>query len=165
MCSANVVKQFARVARSTDFLYCYAIIEANRRSEYHSTLPNSSGSQTNQGALPPTALLPILRDSGIDKELNTFFPFDPYKLPQSHSYIEGIYREWASVAIEEILEEDEDEDEDEDEEEDEESESVGSHMVIGSLERWNSTEELGRSFGGMSISPARPPPPPPFLAV
>jgi RNA polymerase I-specific transcription initiation factor RRN3 len=88
-------------------------------------------------------------------ELTSFFPFDPYKLPRSSSYIEPIYREWASVAIEGD-EDDEDEDEDEDEEE---------GMQIGLLRPRRDTVDhldveadgLGASFGGMSISPVPTP--------
>ncbi|KAE9409865.1 RNA polymerase I-specific transcription initiation factor RRN3, partial [Gymnopus androsaceus JB14] len=32
VCSPNVASQFARVAHATDFLYCYTILESNRRS-------------------------------------------------------------------------------------------------------------------------------------
>ncbi|KAF7332358.1 RNA polymerase I-specific transcription initiation factor RRN3 [Mycena kentingensis (nom. inval.)] len=99
ICSPNVVQQFARIAQATGFVYCYTILDANRRSEY-------SGANG--------ASLAILLNSGISAELNTFFPFDPYKLVKSGAYIEGIYREWSSVAI--------DDDDDEDDESDEEIE-------------------------------------------
>lgn len=97
-------------------------------------------------------------------ELNTFFPFDPYKLPRSGSYIQGVYREWSSVAIDD--DEDEDDDDDEDEEEDEgadnaEHEDMASSQPVGILVNGvrapseTSDDGLGQSFGGMSISPAR----------
>jgi len=47
-------------------------------------------------------ILPLNRsNSGISAgaELNTFFPFDPYRLPRSAAFIKNIYREWSSVAI------------------------------------------------------------------
>lgn len=37
-CSATVVKQFARIAQHTGFLYCYSIIDANNRSNRRSTM-------------------------------------------------------------------------------------------------------------------------------
>ena len=85
-------------------------------------------------------------------ELNTFFPFDPYKLPKSSRYINGVYREWSAVAING---EDEDEDEDEDEGED-----IGSARIGMSIARTAPPDppgdSLGASFEAMSISPVRP---------
>lgn len=102
----------------------------------------------------------------MHSELNTFFPFDPYRLPRSGSYIEGVYREWASVAIDDN-EEDEEEDSDEsDDEADNASASEGSEHpgelliaaipVNGRSGEDSESDGLGASFGGMSISPARP---------
>ncbi|KAF9232157.1 RNA polymerase I-specific transcription initiation factor RRN3-domain-containing protein [Melanogaster broomeanus] len=167
VCSPNVVMQFARVAQATDFIYCYSIIEANKRSEYN----------------PSPGSIPLLHRSTefVNAELHTFFPFDPYKLPRSSSYIEGLYREWSSVAIggdEESddgdVEEEEDDDEDlEDEDEDQAGAGLragsprdtlamttlvsGGLRIPGSSQMTNSDAEgLGESFGGMSISPAQP---------
>jgi RNA polymerase I-specific transcription initiation factor RRN3 len=75
----------------------------------------------------------------------SFFPFDPYKLPRSSSYIEPIYREWASVAV---GADDDEEEEEEDEEEEEEDEVVRAEA-----------DGLGASFGEMRISPVPAPPP------
>ena len=84
-------------------------------------------------------------------ELNTFFPFDPYKLPKSSRYIDRVYREWSAVAIG-------DDDEDEDEGEDEgESEDIDSARTGLSIARTAPSETLGDtlgvSFEAMSISP------------
>ncbi|KAI0920959.1 hypothetical protein AcV7_002954 [Taiwanofungus camphoratus] len=154
VCSSNVVMQFARVAHATDFIYCYSIMESNRRSDY---APNTSGSNSGQkpclnmcGTLMRSAML----EQSITSELNTFFPFDPYKLPRSGSYIQGVYREWSSVAIDDG---DEEEDEDIDQSEGEDSESNG--MFVSSMRSTTMRDEadsLGASFGGMSISPIRP---------
>jgi RNA polymerase I-specific transcription initiation factor RRN3 len=92
------------------------------------------------------------------QELHTFFPFDPFKLPRSGEYIQGVYREWAAVAIDD--EEDEEEDEDDliegstvDEREHGQS---GLCIPITASKRGESDDdELGASFGGMSISPAQ----------
>ena len=35
-----------------------------------------------------------------------FFPFEPYRLPKSNAFIQGVYREWSSVAIEDEDDED-----------------------------------------------------------
>jgi RNA polymerase I-specific transcription initiation factor RRN3 len=82
-------------------------------------------------------------------ELTSFFPFDPYKLPRSSSYIEPIFREWASVAIEGDGDDEDDEDEDEDE--------MGGKGGLSLRDALDGVEVeadgLGASFGGMSISP------------
>ncbi|KAF8555371.1 RNA polymerase I-specific transcription initiation factor RRN3 [Imleria badia] len=163
VCSTNVVMQFARVAQATDFVYCHSIIEANRRSEYNPS----------PGSLP---LLP--RSSGdelVSAELHTFFPFDPYTLPRSRSYIQGVYREWSSVAIGGDEESDEEEDveggegdgprDGEPNEVDTLSSDAGddASLVSGGLQiprvsqaSGSDADGLGTSFGGMSISPAQP---------
>lgn len=103
----------------------------------------------------------------LSTELHTFFPFDPYKLPRSSEYIQGVYREWSAVAI--GADESEDEDEDEDEEGDGDGNVQGCNdtgihpvnLVSGLQIPRASTHDcssdadgLGESFGGMSISPA-----------
>ncbi|KAF9226904.1 RNA polymerase I-specific transcription initiation factor RRN3 [Gyrodon lividus] len=165
VCSPNVVMQFARVAQATDFIYCYSIIEANKRSEYNPSF----------GSVP---LLPRGTEEFVHAELHTFFPFDPYKLPRSSSYIEGVYREWSSVAIGDDDESDDDEDDDDDDDDDDGDEGYatgaglslagtlmttttalvsGGLRIPGSSQRTNpDAEGLGESFGGMSISPAQP---------
>jgi RNA polymerase I-specific transcription initiation factor RRN3 len=100
-------------------------------------------------------LLPVTNNISALGELMSSFPFDPYKLPRSSSYIEPIYREWASVAID-------GDDEDDDDEEEEMGEEEG--LQIG-LPRHYAVDDdvdveadgLGASFGGMSISPAGAP--------
>lgn len=94
----------------------------------------------------------------FDADLTTFFPFDPYKLPKSCSYIEGIYREWTSVAIDDDEDDEDEEDEDEDEDEDvalaeypSEQDPRGPSSLMD-----DDAVGLGKSFGGMSISPLRP---------
>lgn len=90
-------------------------------------------------------------------ELNTFFPFDPYRLPRSNSYIEGVYREWSAVAMD-VDEEDEDEDEvgDNDGEDDVDVglEPTPNGFSITRTDSQGDDTGLGQSFGGMSISPA-----------
>lgn len=149
--------QFARVAHATDFLYCYSIMEANRRSDF---APNTTLVHTT-AARGQTMRVAVLGHS-MHPELNTFFPFDPYKLPRSSAYIEGVYREWSMVAIDNE-EEDEDE-EDEDEQLEEEGQKQVSEKesltVVGAIPvqaRGPTTDSLDVSFGGMSISPMRPP--------
>lgn len=145
--------QFARVAHATDFIYCYTIMESNRRSDYAPATPGGAGVQT--------AKRPVFRlGHSMTTELNTFFPFDPYKLPRSGSYIQGVYREWSSVAIDDDEDEDEEEEGDVDERDEEVSEyhhPEGISMVGGKAHtQEDQADGLGESFGGMSISPYRP---------
>jgi len=140
VCSTNVVHQFARVARSTGFVYCYTIIENNKRSS--------------PGIISPAKSRHSVTRNTLEADLNTFFPFDPYKLPISYSYIQGVYREWASVA----LQEDEDEEDEVEEEEEEtitELPATSQPWRIESADDDDGTAALGTSFGGMSISPIR----------
>ncbi|KAF7352452.1 RNA polymerase I-specific transcription initiation factor RRN3 [Mycena venus] len=123
LCSPNVVGQFANIAQATGFTYCFTILEANKRSEY--------GSNNAEG------------------RLNTFFPFDPYKLTKSSVYIQSIYREWSSVAI------DEEEEEEDDVDIDVRPSSYGG-LTIPSSQGAPDDDGLGESLGAMSISPVRP---------
>ena len=153
--------QFARVAHATDFLYCYSIIESNRRSDFAPS-PSQSNASIQRNPQFHTALL----NSSVHSELNTFFPFDPYKLPRSSSYIEGVYREWSSVAIDDEEEDDESEAEAEGDEEKEEDKSAA--PVEGAIpvqSRESATDSLDVSFGGMSISPGSLQQPPMSVSV
>ncbi|PIL37371.1 hypothetical protein GSI_01064 [Ganoderma sinense ZZ0214-1] len=157
VCSSNVVMQFARVAHATGFVYCYSIMEANRRSDY---APNTDGGRASSKPKP------LVFGQSMTSELNTFFPFDPYKLPRSGTYIQGVYREWSSVAIDDE-DDDEEDDEDEDDGNGEGAAPVG--ILINSARAQSQpaddTDGLGASFGGMSISPARPEHTPQVLVV
>lgn len=57
-------------------------------------------------------------------DLQAFFPFDPYRLPQSSRWFEGMYRDWSMVAV------DDDEDDEEDEEESDEEGAVSTALGI-----------------------------------
>ncbi|CAK5262552.1 unnamed protein product [Mycena citricolor] len=152
ICSTNVVHQFAHIAQATDFVYCYTIMDANRRSEYSASSADRqpSGLLTSASAMRFSA---ALLSSGITAELNTFFPFDPYKLAKSGTYIQSIYREWSSVSL------DEDEDDEEEEEEEDDGLEDRAGMDIPAVIDSRASSEglgLGESLGAMSISPVRP---------
>ena len=84
----------------------------------------------------------------VTSYLNTFFPFDPYRLPKSGEYIQGIYREWSEVAV----------DEEEEEEEDDEDEDEDSGIpVVKRLDIDSDDMGLGVSLEAMSISPCHAP--------
>ncbi|KAG9015414.1 hypothetical protein FRB94_000018 [Tulasnella sp. JGI-2019a] len=165
VCSINVAKQFAHIAQATGFVYCYGIIESNRRAEWSSAVSSPLATPTAGVKRPsftistpsklavPVVILPSALDEGAD--LNSFFPFDPYKLPLSYSFVQGVYREWGEVALDD--EDDGEEDEDEDQEEsgngvDGEPLDEGGLMPIPLV---HEEVEIARSFEGMSISPIR----------
>ncbi|TFL05871.1 RNA polymerase I-specific transcription initiation factor RRN3 [Pterulicium gracile] len=149
VCSSNVVWQFARVAHATDFFYCYTILDSNKRVD--------NGSLQKQ-----PAFLSAVDSADTVKDLNTFFPFDPYSLPKSLRFIEGIFREWSAVAI---TEEDDSDSEDEDEVENDgrragssDCEPQQSSLTAMLIPRSQQSEEmpLSVSLDAMSISPAHP---------
>jgi len=172
VCSSNVVMQFARVAHATDFLYCYSILESNKRADFKSC--NSSPPKMSLSVHPAVQF-----GDSIAAELNTFFPFDPYRLQRSSSYIQEIYREWSSVAIDDEESDEDDEDdmnedaksgmwrpESDDEhsvqDSDDESEAVRKSSML-SIPKSSSAravdqaaDGLGASLDAMSISPAMP---------
>lgn len=115
--------QFARVARAVDFIYCYSILESNKRLDSGSGSSNTSY-QTSAGHSTPSIAAGLNKDSGsVTAELNTFFPFDPYRLPKSSVFIKDVYRDWSSVAIDN--ESDDEEESDEEEEFDEAGSASG----------------------------------------
>ena len=170
VCSMTVVNQFAKVANATDFIYCYAILDAARRAD---ATTKSTGSPPRGGAgtavenysslnNPTTMLGAHVYDSNL-AELNTFFPFDPYSLPRSSVFIEGVYRKWDDVALPLDDGEEEEEDGDEEQEEDEGADRYGraayldipNHRSGDGVDSQKDDGGLGESLGAMSISPAR----------
>ena len=60
-------------------------------------------------SLQPTHALPrSARQSNIDSGYDSYFPFDPYALPRSKKFFEGLYRTWGDVAIDNGDSDDED---------------------------------------------------------
>ncbi|KAJ2553793.1 DNA independent RNA polymerase I transcription factor [Coemansia sp. RSA 1933] len=100
-CAPAVAQQFASVASQTNFMFCYAMLQQNRRSNNAESSHASSvggGSQGEQsvgGSLIPSSASHILR-AGLD----TFFPFDPMALPISRQFVDPIYFEWKDVGSE-----------------------------------------------------------------
>ena len=142
-CNAHVVQQFAYVAQYTDFLYCYSVMEANAYRQQASSA-DTGGASRQAGSLParreatpttgpnaqPGAATGARSDAPAalpTPALDIFFPFDPYRLRDSSSFVHRLYREWADVAPDEDDAEHEDDDGDagEDEDEHEERDLVG----------------------------------------
>ena len=112
-------------------------MENNKRAEWGALStgkPSPGGAEPNKAGANSVILQP---DEAMEADLNSFFPFDPYKLPSSQSYVDPVYREWKSVALDNDGEESDDEDDDVDVVEEAEEEAL-----VGSLNE-------------MSISPIR----------
>lgn len=90
MCSPAVVDMFAKIANHLQFVFCYTIIEQNKRK--------GRGRE--------------------DDMLDSYFPFDPFLLKKSKRWIDECYVEWKPVpGLEDEEEEDSDSNADEDEDE------------------------------------------------
>ncbi|OAD70401.1 hypothetical protein PHYBLDRAFT_70681 [Phycomyces blakesleeanus NRRL 1555(-)] len=111
VCSPAVVKQFAKLAHDTHFMYVYPILEKNKDLLI-------TGVNADNGSSGGKNIL---------QTVQTFFPFDPYKLESSKNFINNIYFEWIA------------EDDDEDSDEESEDESDG---------------EMSAGLMAMSISPS-----------
>ncbi|KAF7302012.1 RNA polymerase I-specific transcription initiation factor RRN3 [Mycena indigotica] len=145
VCAPGVVRQFARVARATGFVYVYTILDANRRA---GAGPSGAGAGRAQGPGPGEG------GGGGGEELHAFFPFDPCRLPRAGRWVAGMYREWGEVAVElGGAESDDDDEEDEGGSDGEGSDGAGE----GGLPMSVDDAGLGASLGAMSISPARAP--------
>ncbi|KAI9245559.1 RNA polymerase I-specific transcription initiation factor RRN3 [Phascolomyces articulosus] len=119
VCSDLVVNQFAHVARTTNFMYVHPIIQRNKK-----IVLSGMGHNTNLQAV------------------QSFFPFDPYKLKTSSPFIDNIYSVWRGDNDEE---DDYSSDDDSSEDGDDESSSSSSE-----------DEEIMTGMSAMSISPAHP---------
>ncbi|GAA6063885.1 hypothetical protein JCM10212_001367 [Sporobolomyces blumeae] len=212
VCAQPVVAQFASIAHKTGFMYCYSILESNRRSgSYRDSVAQPSSVPPTPGVapMPPlrsvstSSLLTTLATSALSlkssnasgsatpnsqpaaasaaprqllvaEEMDSFFPFDPFKLPLSSMYIDEIYREWEGA------DDDDDDDDDSDTATDDESstdastsnasetdedEAVGWAAKAGlavpgmskrgarsSAMNEDEEDEVARSFEAMSIS-------------
>jgi RNA polymerase I-specific transcription initiation factor RRN3 len=199
-CNTTVVNTFAKVAHFTNFAYCFSIIEANQQSTTRSGSSHSlSTTGPTQGGRTPSvsrmnstntissggmgmnthtssySVPRKARQANIDAGLDSYYPFDPFTLPQSKRYIDKIYRTWGEVSIP-LDEDDDDDDDDEEEEEESESESdegmdvdirkkfsLPKHATGGGTS-WNEARRrlkggrddgLSSSLEGMSISPGQ----------
>ncbi|XP_054257240.1 RNA polymerase I-specific transcription initiation factor RRN3 [Macrosteles quadrilineatus] len=95
VCLPAVTNNFASVARHYQLVYCYTVIEHNRRNT-----------------------IPVVYQDSTSSEhvyLDTFFPFDPYLLTRTKKYVSEWYREYDnSLPEEQLVKEGSGEGEDED---------------------------------------------------
>ncbi|CAJ2501551.1 Uu.00g044040.m01.CDS01 [Anthostomella pinea] len=120
VCSPSITEQFALLAHRFNFIYVYPKMEENKRVRLSQF---SVGAYSNGGGL---------RDMSFDvndeswQQLSSYFPFDPYQLPNSKRWVEQDYIQWRPIpGLTDEHEDDSDEDEadEEDEEVDEDTET------------------------------------------
>ncbi|KAJ6262699.1 hypothetical protein Dda_1255 [Drechslerella dactyloides] len=111
VCSPSVVTQFADVANHFHLVYCFSIMERNKRGNM------SHGGSAVSAAGHPEAT-----------QLETYFPFDPFKLSTTRKWVDPLYVQWEPVPGLGMDEDDDEEEEEDDEDDDEEDEDVGDDM-------------------------------------
>jgi len=114
VCSPAIVGEFAKIAHHLRFMYVFSILETNKRVRlgngiaYHAT-----------GGLVDIGRRGTAMDHKVGEahlQLEAYFPFDPYHLPESKRWVEGDYNEWKLPAG---MKQDDDDDDSEDEDESE----------------------------------------------
>lgn len=161
VCSPNVVTQFARISHESGFLFVYHIIASNNRSSSTTLASTSSlapgGSLlsslhqhsylSSSGKLPtptPRQERDSTRPEAVEEaDLDSFFPFDPFRLPASSRYIDSIYRSWEGPA-----DSDSDDDDDEDEDDDGEGNDTFSEEPLGRRIPKSTRRRMRLSAGG-----------------
>ncbi|KAJ2846694.1 DNA independent RNA polymerase I transcription factor [Coemansia brasiliensis] len=134
-CAPAVAQQFASVASQTNFMFCYAVLQQNRRSN----IAEPAGASSAKSGLltQPAAAAGSPEQQVLQARLDSFFPFDPMALPVSRQFIDSIYLEWQEVG---------------DTASDEESDGVG----IGNGGSPEDEAGMVEQIVGMSISPITP---------
>ncbi|KAJ2719828.1 DNA independent RNA polymerase I transcription factor [Coemansia sp. Benny D115] len=134
-CASAVAQQFALVASQTNFMFCYSVLQQNRRKNQQEGEVSSSAS----GAVTTSP------DQVLRSELDTFFPFDPMTLPISRHYIDNIYLDWQDVGA--VASNDEDS---------EGSDAEGNGNVLGEEDDDENEAGVVGQMISMSISPIQP---------
>ncbi|KAJ2856423.1 DNA independent RNA polymerase I transcription factor [Coemansia erecta] len=98
-CAPAVAQQFASVASQTNFMFCYAMLQQNRRSN-NAEAPAGSSASGSQGDYAASSLTVSSSSHILRAELDMFFPFDPMALPISRQFVDPIYFEWKDVGSE-----------------------------------------------------------------
>lgn len=127
-CLESVVNLFARVTRMYQIVFCYSIIERNNRINFQQINNNGSSEET----------------SKADEHDKSFFPFDPYLLPNSNKWVTPYYVNWNLSVLE-------------DESDDEDEEDISDANAADTSDLSDNTEALNKSVAGsfdmMCISP------------
>ncbi|RKP34187.1 RNA polymerase I-specific transcription initiation factor RRN3, partial [Dimargaris cristalligena] len=109
-CAASVSKQFTRMSKQLNFMYCYSHLQ-----------PGGGSSTPTTDAGPAPTVLKADNQPVLHTDLNTFFPYDPFNLYRSAEYIESIYKHWDNSSLGPRSEDEEDSSSEEEESETDES--------------------------------------------
>lgn len=133
VCSQAIVGEFAKIAHYLRFLYVFSLLESNKRVRLGGTLSSyGNGGMVDIGR----------RETAWDRkagesqhQLEAYFPFDPYHLPQSKRWVAGDYNEWRLPKGIEAADDESDEDDDDSESEaesldDEEQEEIEPYTPV-----------------------------------
>lgn len=118
VCSAPIVAEFAKIANHLRFLYVFSILERNKRVRL-----NAVSTSYGMGGITDVGRRETAWDRKTGEshfQLEAYFPFDPYHLPQSKRWLEGEYNEWK---LPRGMKQDEEEEEEEGSESEDEYES------------------------------------------
>ena len=135
VCLPPVVKNFAAIARHYQLAYCETVIQRNNRLNLPVVGTKASTTSVIGDAKPAL--------------LDTFFPFDPYRLKESEFFVKCHYREYQGSLLDEN-------DSEEDSGDESESENDDSILENANLEQSVTTPKPKRrrlnssgSFSGM----------------
>ena len=93
VCSPAIVGEFAKLAHHVRFVYVFSVIETNKRVRL---------GQMSAFYGPPASGIDVgRRETAWDRksgeahlQLEAYFPFDPFLLPNSRHWVQGDYNEW-----------------------------------------------------------------------
>jgi len=126
VCAPAIVKQFAAIANHLRYMFVYPLLETNKRIRL-SSYRTYGGSTNGDNAVAKRDGALNAKVGEAHHQLDTFFPFDPYRLPRSSRWLEGDYIQWRNIEgmkyFDDEEEEQEENDDENDDEDDEESDS------------------------------------------
>jgi RNA polymerase I-specific transcription initiation factor RRN3 len=141
VCSSPIVGEFAKISNHLRFLYVFSLLERNKRirlGQMSAYSPHSGGIDIGR------------RETAWDRktgdahhQLEPYFPFDPYHLPQSKKWLDGEYNTWK---LPRGMKQDDDESEDDADDSEDEYDSDGESIP----------EDLTREPTGMMAADAIP---------
>lgn len=106
MCPAHIAQEFANICQHYEFLYCKSLLKSNNGYKSYSPFTCKTPTHTPQPSIDGTVQCYSNQDSILStisvalqiEELDSFFPFDPYKLKSScHHISSDIYLEWTDI--------------------------------------------------------------------
>ncbi|CAO3588718.1 unnamed protein product [Absidia cylindrospora] len=118
VCSTPVVRQFVKIAHHANFMYLYPLLEKNK---------DMLLSGVNVNATSATGARHLLHT------VQTFFPFDPYKLEGSKKFIDGIYFEWIPEDADDSDSDSDHDSSDQEEDDDDDSDAMSAGMTAMSI--------------------------------